>query len=478
MGACDGRLRGVFCLWNGMAVFGMRAGVWIKSILDRPAGMLTAAFALLIIIGWFLLLLPISHAREPVVALDALFTATSAVCVTGLIVVDTGTDFSPFGQGVILVLIQLGGLGIMTFAALALQVLGRSLSFRHSASLHDVFYQTESAASLRSDLKWIVGLTLGCEIVGALLLYPAFQSTPAGEPPVFSAVFHAISAFCNAGFSLHADSLAGYRSSSLVMLTVMMLVVVGGLGHTTLIELLRRLRRRVFERGAPHRSWSLNTKTVMATSTGLLGGGFLLLLVIGIERVSAGDGGLGWVDALFQSVCARTAGFNTVDMATVPIASQLVLVALMFIGGSPGSCAGGIKTTTFALALVYLRARLVGRQDVTLFHRRVAQRTISRMVVLVALALAWNTLGCILLAETELDGESRFALNDVLFEQVSAFATVGLSTGITPELSTVGKLWITLTMFVGRLGPLTAALVVLEPRTHATRYPEAHLMIG
>lgn len=366
----------------------------------------------------------------------------------------------------------------MTFAALALQVLGRSLSFRHSASLHDVFYQTESAASLRSDLKWIVSLTLGFEALGAVLLYPGFQSSPEGRQPLFSSVFHAISAFCNAGFSLYTDGLIAYRTSPLVMLTVMSLIVIGGLGHTTLIELLRRTRRRLFEPAAPHRVWSLNTKTVLATSGALLAAGFVLLLLTGLGHADMSNTGLRLLEGLFQSVTARTAGFNTVDIGAVPIASQLILVTLMFIGGSPGSCAGGMKTTTFALAVAYVRARLLGRPDVTLFRRRVGQRAIARVVVLIALALAWNILGCVLLAITELENQSRLALNDVLFEQISAFATVGLSTGVTAELSTPGKLWGTLTMFVGRLGPLTAALVVLAPRSRATRYPEAHVMVG
>ncbi|MBU0640962.1 MAG: ATPase [Planctomycetes bacterium] len=450
---------------------------WVKRCLTRPAGLLTSTFALLIVIGWVLLSLPIAHARAPVSVLDAFFTATSAVCVTGLVVVDTGADFSPFGQVVILALIQLGGLGIMTFAAIALQVFGRSISFRHSASLHDVFYQTESVASLRSDLKWIVGLTLVCEAVGAALLCPGLRAAPEGRLPAFSAVFHAVSAFCNAGFSLHEDSLTAYRGSPLVMPVIMTLIVVGGLGHTTLIELLRRARRRVLEHSAAHRAWSVNTKAVLWTSAALLGSGFVLLLLTGVGG-SGADLGSRLLDALFQSVTARTAGFNTVNIAALPIASQLILITLMFIGGSPGSCAGGVKTTTFALALAYLRARLFGRPDVTLFRRRVAQRNIARMVALIALALVWNAFGCALLAATELGGETRFALNDILVEQISAFATVGLSTGITPELSFAGKLWITLTMFVGRLGPLTVALVVVAPVSRATRYPEAHVMVG
>ncbi len=461
-----------------MVDLGVRLWAWIKRGLARPAGLLTATFVLLIVIGWALLTLPMAHAHEPFSALDALFTATSAVCVTGLIVVDTGTDLSPFGQIVVLILIQLGGLGIMTFAALGMQVLGRSLSFRYSASLHDVFYQAESAASLHSDLKWIVGLTLGFEALGALLLYPGFHATPGGHAPAFAAVFHAISAFCNAGFSLQTDSLTAYRGSALVMLTIMSLTVVGGLGHTTLIESLRRARDRLFRRSVPYRAWSLNSKIVLTTSAALLAAGFVLLLVIGMGPTDTPRARFHVLDALFQSVIARTAGFNTVDIATVPVAAQLILIMLMFIGGSPGSCAGGVKTTTFALSIAYVRTRLMGRQDVTLFRRRVAQRTVARMVVLVTLALAWNAFGCTLLALTEMHEHSHIALNDVLFEQISAFATVGLSTGITAQLSAAGKLWITLTMFVGRVGPLTAALVVLAPRSQATRYPEAHLMVG
>ena len=437
---------------------------------------MAVSFGLLILAGTVLLALPVAHVSGRVNLLDALFTATSAVCVTGLIVVDTGQDFTHFGQVVILVLIQLGGLGIMTFATLTAQLLLGRVSFRSQAVLTDAFYQREAAGALKKSLKRIVALTLVLEAGGALLLYADFKQAPDGHPPLFSAVFHSVSAFCNAGFSLHSESLTLYRGHFLTMLTIMVLIVSGGLGHTVVLEALSRAAGRLRRRRVLPIQWSLNSRVVLVTSAALIVAGTILLWGSGLG--ADGPGGLGALSAaLFQSITARTAGFNTIEIGALPTASLLVLASLMFVGGSPGSCAGGIKTTSVAVGLAYLRSQVRSEPDVSMFGRRLARSVVARAAVIVALAIVWNGIGCVILAATE-SARPNPPFEGLLFEQVSAFATVGLSTGCTNELSAMGKLWIMLTMFVGRLGPLTVAVMVMPQRTAEVRHPEEHLMIG
>lgn len=441
--------------------------------------MLAGTFLVLILVGTALLAMPFAHAEHAraVHPLDALFTATSAVCVTGLIVVDTGRDFSTAGQVIILVLIQLGGLGIMTFAALAAQVIGGRLSFRSQAALYDSFYQRDAAGKIGRDLKRILLLTFLFEAIGTALLFAEFRRQAGGHPPFFTALFHSISAFCNAGFSLYSDSLINYRARPLITTTIATLIVLGGLGHSVLLESARRIARRLTNRRNESVLLSLHSRTVLLTSFGLILFG---AIAIGGLGLTVGERTIGEkiANAMFQSITARTAGFNTVDIASLPAASLLVLMALMFVGGSPGSCAGGIKTTSFAVWLAHLRAKLTSAKDVTLLERRLPEEIVARAAVVGGLALIWNAIGCVLLAATELPHLAHATMIDVMFEQISAFATVGLSTGITPELSIAGKLWIITTMFVGRVGPLTAALAVMSRERADIRYIEERVMIG
>lgn len=445
-------------------------------LLGRPEGALAGTFVLLILIGSILLALPVSHAGDRVGVLGALFTATSAVCVTGLVVVDTGRDFTPFGQVVILALIQLGGLGIMTFAAVGAQMLGKRLSFRSQAVLFDTFYQQDAAAALRHSLRRIIVMTFVIELIGVVVLYSGFRRQSAGHSPLFSAVFHSVSAFCNAGFSLYGDSLTLYRGHVVTMVAVMGLIILGGAGHTVVLEALSRGIRRL--RGKRNRTitWSLNSRVVLRMSAVLIVVGASFFLVFGL-----GDDGGGPLErvmnAVFQSVTARTAGFNTVDIGHLPLASLLVLVGLMFVGGSPGSCAGGIKTTSLAVWYAHFRSKLRTAKDAVLFGRRLPEELVARAAVIGGLAVLWNGLGCIILAITESSG-GGISFESLLFEQVSAFATVGLSTGVTPHLSSAGALWIVATMFVGRLGPLTAAFLVMPQQAARIRFPEERLMIG
>ncbi|UCD27959.1 MAG: ATPase [Planctomycetota bacterium] len=442
--------------------------------ISRPEGVLVGVFAGLILVGTLLLSLPFAHARHGVGKLDALFTATSAVCVTGLVVKDTGQDFTLFGQVVILGLIQLGGLGIMTFAAFALQIMGQKMSFRSQAALYDMFYQQNAATRFRKNLKWIVLLTLIIECIGIILLFLSLPPDIEPKEALYTSVFHAVSAFCNAGFSIYNDSMVRLQGNLTFMTTISILIILGGLGYTVLIEISRRSWYKLSRRPQPM-IWSLNTRVVLMTSLTLILVGAVIFDTLGLT----GDLRSRTGNAIFQSITARTAGFNTVDIGVLPTVALLWLIFLMFVGGSPGSCAGGIKTTSLAIWVARLRARLRHREDVTIARRRIPVDLVRRTGLLVGTAAVFNLIGITILSITEMgDSHANVRLEDILFEQVSAFATVGLSTGLTPALTTIGKLWIIVSMFVGRLGPLTIALMVMDRKPTAVRMPEERLMIG
>jgi trk system potassium uptake protein TrkH len=290
-------------------------------------------------------------------------------------------------------------------------------------------------------------------------------------------VFHSVSAFCNAGFSLYSDSLASWTGNPLFIATVAVLVIAGGLGHVVLEELSARLRR-VTPDGSTReaRGLSCHSRLVLVGSLTLL-----LLGWIGLALTSSSPGGMPGGErlggSLFQSVSARTAGFSTWEIGSLSPAALLLLVFLMFVGGSPASCAGGIKTTTFAVWLAGIRSKLKGTDDVSLMGRTVPAGVTARAGLLVGLAVVWNFLGLLVLTTSERQGRPA-VVQEALFEQVSAFGTVGLSTGLTPGLTTIGKLWIALTMFVGRLGPLTLATWMTRNGAVRVKYPEGRILIG
>lgn len=442
-----------------------------------PQAVLVGSFAGLILLGALLLRLPFAHQEETIGFLDCLFTATSAVCVTGLIVVDTGSDFTFAGQMIILALIQLGGLGVMTFGTAAFALFGKRLSLQSQAAVHDSMFQQDFAASFRSVFWTIVFLSLAVEGVGAVLLWQGLNTALGAPGSLFSAVFHAISAFCNAGFSLYPNSLMDFSSNPVILPTVMALIVIGGLGHDVCRDLLNRfLQSLAFWRTKPYRRRNLNSKVVLAMSGFLLVAGFIGLLLLGLPEKTTGFSNR-MAQAAFQSVTARTAGFNTIEIGQLPLASLLFLMGLMFIGGSPGSCAGGVKTTTVAIWLAQIRAGMQDRGEAHLFGRRISRSVVAKASVLLSLGILWNLLGIGVLSITE-SNHGNFLLQDIAFEQISAFATVGLSTGITAALSSIGKLWIIITMFIGRLGPLTIMLLVVRKKYARVRYPVGKVMIG
>lgn len=421
-------------------------------------------------------LLPGLYSGEELSWLDALFTATSAVCVTGLIVVDTATYFTAAGQAWILLLIQLGGLGIITFTTVIIVALGRRLSLRHealSAGSREIAPHVDYSRLTRD----VIVFTFVIEGIAAALLYVFWIPRLGISGAAWPALFHSISAFCNAGFSTFSDSLMGFQDHPGILGAVMALIVLGGIGFLTLEEIslwaaAQRTRRRF--------RISLHSRLVLAISGALLLTGWVMFALFE-WRLTLAEMPV-WeklLNALFMSVTARTAGFNTVDYAEVTTSSDFLTILLMMIGGSPGSAAGGLKTTTVALIGLLAWARLRGNEVTSVWGRSVPEETIQRSVGLFVVAFGMVTAAIFAYTATELGAQGHLAQEagflKYMFEGVSAFNTVGLSMGVTAGLTTAGK-WVTIVlMFLGRVGPLTfAAAIALSAPTSAGQFRYAY----
>jgi trk system potassium uptake protein TrkH len=437
------------------------------------------SFALLIALGTLgLLIIPGLYVGPRLGFVDALFTATSAVCVTGLIVVDTATYFTPLGQAWIALLIQLGGLGILTFTTLIISLLGRraTLGVEEAAGGHAYVARHVDSHTL---LRAVILSTLTLEALGAVVLWLCWRGDLGAGAAVWPAAFHAISAFCNAGFSVFSDSLTRFQSSPITLGAISALIVTGGIGFIVLADLRARFWSRTTRRLATH------TRLVVATTGMLLVGGTLLFLFFESANQLAH---LSWpgrtINAFFMSVTARTAGFNTIDYGAATSPSLFLTILLMVIGGAPGSTAGGLKVTTLALLLLALRARLRGAAFVSVGERTIPEETVQRAAGLAIAGLAFLAVVILLLSMTELSWTAVGARTDfvqILFEAHSAFGTVGLSTGVTPLLSAAGRVIVTCVMFVGRVGPLTiaSAMVLARARTRPRyRFPHEDVAIG
>jgi trk system potassium uptake protein len=400
----------------------------------------------------------------------ALFTATSAVCVTGLIVVDTETYWSRFGQVAILVLIQIGGLGIMTLATLVAAMLSRRMGLR-ARLVAQAETKAMTAADIRRVIRNIVFFTLSCELVVAVVLAARFLIAYGQAPgqAIYGGVFHAVSAFNNAGFSIHADNLMRYVADPWINLVVAAAVITGGLGFPVIFELARSWRRP--------KTWTVLTRiTVLTTVTLLVAGTIAIAAAEARNHQTLGPltGGNKLVGAFFASTVARTAGFNTVDVAAWRPETLLIHDILMFIGGGSAGTAGGIKVTTFGLLAYVIWSEMRGQPDVTVGRRRISS-TNQRQ----ALAVALLGIGLVVPSALLLLVLSPFPFDVVLFEAVSAFATVGLSTGITDDLTTPAQLLLAVLMFVGRTGPLTlASALAVRERARRYRLPEERTVVG
>jgi trk system potassium uptake protein len=446
-----------------------------------PARLFVLSFVLLIGMGTIgFLALPGLYTAEPLSPLDALFTATSAVCVTGLIVVDTATYFTPLGQAYVLLLIQLGGLGMITLTSLVITSLGFRLSLRQE-DLARSYTNLHPHISPRRLITDIVIFTLAVEAIGAVLLYAAFVPEFGRSGAVWPAVFHSISAFCNAGFSIFSDSLMTFDTAPGILIPVMALIVLGGIGFLTLEEVVLRFRNRKNDRRAT--SLSLHSKIVLTTTALLLVVGWILFAAfewsISLDGLHSGNK---LVNALFMSVTARTAGFNTVDYAGTATNSNFLTILLMSVGGSPGSTAGGLKTTTIAIIGLVAYSRLRGYEHTSLWNRSIRKETTDRAVGVFVLAFGLLTTAIFLLTSTELlwiDQTDARRFLPIMFEAVSAFNTVGLSMGVTGDLSSSGRAITIIMMFVGRVGPLAfaSALAARHARRHF-RYAHENVTIG
>lgn len=439
--------------------------------LNSPALMIVAGFFTAVVVGTALLMLPIAR-QGPGGAnwLDALFTATSSVCVTGLITVDTLTYWTPFGHVVILALIQIGGFGVMSFSALLGIVLARHLGLRTKI---EVAKETKSAGvgHVGRVLIGVVKVSLLTEAVTALLLALRFFFGYGYGPgrAVWEGIFHAVSAFNNAGFALYTDNLVGFVGDPWICLPIAAAVITGGLGFPVLFELRRQYRR-------PAR-WSMHTKIVLSGSATLLVAGTVFLtLVEWTNRATLGDlsSGQRLLAAFFQSVIARTAGFNSIDISQMHPVSWMGTDILMFIGGGPAGTAGGLKITTFAVLFFILWTEIRGGTAVNIFGKRLSQSVYRQAITVVLLALA-----LIVISTMALMFISDFGQERLLFEVVSAFGTVGLSTGITAGLPPAGQLILVALMFIGRLGPVTlASALALRSRVPHYEYPTERPLIG
>ncbi|HNZ54043.1 MAG TPA: potassium transporter TrkG [bacterium] len=434
---------------------------------------LVFSFLMLIFSGMLLLKLPFaSHAGTTWV--DALFTATSAVCVTGLIVVDTPVHFTMFGQIVIIILIQLGGIGIMTFAASFIFAFNRKLPLSNRMMMEESFMQGAADIKLSELLRFIIKYTFIFEISGAFLFFMTLDENNLFKRLYFS-VFHSVSAFCNAGFSTYSDSLMRYRGNISVNIITMILIIAGGIGFLVTYEIKSKLKGLFFNRRKKTRLrnyyiFSLHTWLVLVTTVILIISGTVLIFTI--ESLSGNSVSL--LESLFQSVTSRTAGFNTVEISNLSKATLLIIAALMFIGGSPGSAAGGIKTSTFA---VIISMMFMGRnhfEDVVIRNRQLPKRTVYQALMVFIFASVIIFFTVVLVSAFDPEKETIA----VLFESVSAFGTVGLSTGITPYLTEISKIIITITMFCGRIGSLTIFSIILSKEKNPGRLAEERVLIG
>ncbi|AGL03399.1 TrkH family potassium uptake protein [Desulfoscipio gibsoniae] len=442
----------------------------IKKRINPPL-FIILGFAVIILIGTVLLALPVSSSSgNSLGLLDSLFTATSAVCVTGLVVFDTGTKYSSFGEIIIMILIQLGGLGFMIFGVTTAVLLGKKIGLKQRLLIQESTHAISTAGLVKLSLNILI-ITLVFETVATIILTVRWYGEMGLFKAVYYALFHSVSAFNNAGFSLWPDSLTRYVGDPVVNLVISALFITGGIGFIVIMDLYVK------------RQWqklSLNSKIVLVTSGLLSVAGFVVVFILeSFNSQTFGELNFSqrlWA-AYFQGVVPRTAGFNTIEIGQMIAASQLFIIFLMFIGASSGSTGGGIKTNTFAILILSLFAITRGRNEISVFHRTVTVEIILRSLAVIIASMGVIITASFLLTITEHSTQRDFL--EILFEATSAFGTVGLSMGLTGDLSPLGKLIIIITMFIGRLGPLTMAFALaqkgIKPKI---RYTEEKILIG
>lgn len=440
-----------------------------------PPRLFVGSFAILILVGTLgLLFLPGLYTGEPLDWIDALFTSTSAVCVTGLIVEDTATYFTMAGQAWLLLLIQLGGLGMIAFSSIIITALGKRLSLRHEAFSNDLS-RAAPHVNMRQLTFDVLRFTIAIELLGAIILYVLWISHMGWVDAAWPAVFHSVSAFCNAGFSTFSNSLMSFQKAPATLIVIMSLIVAGGLGFLAMEEI--HLRYVAGQQNKIFRI-SLHSRIVVVTTIALILGGWVLFASFekdaSLRHLSIADQA---TNSLFLSVTARTAGFNSVDYSQASDSANFLTIILMMIGGSPGSTAGGIKTTTFALIGLVAWSRFMGYESTSFAGRSIPKETTERAIGLFVMAFGLVTVGILLLTAIQ-PAQDRFLSQ--MFEVVSAFNTVGLSMGETPALNNRGRLLMVVLMFLGRVGPLTlaSAIAIGQYRRSNFRYSYEDVIVG
>lgn len=450
------------------------------------AQIITLGFLFFIIVGTILLWLPISS-NEKTYIWDAFFTSTSAVCVTGLTVVTTIEHWTLFGQIVIISLIQIGGWGAMTFATVLLMILNKRISLRERLIIQESINHNSLSGIVRT-VKKIVYSSIVVEAIGAFFLSFKFIPEFGIADGIYKSIFHSISAFCNAGFDIIGDSsLNPYVDSILVNLVITSLIIVSGLGFSVWFDIAKTAKQKLnwtTKRKKYFSKFSLQTKIVITVTTILVLGGTILFFIFEFDNPDT-IGKLSikgkLLSSFFQSVAPRTAGFATIDLSSMNYASKFLYIILMFIGGSPGGTAGGMKTVTVSIIFLSIISVIKGKQNITAFRRKISFLYLQKSLTIVIMGLTIVIASTMLLTFTEKFGDTKYEFMDLLFESVSAIGTVGSTLSLTPHLTLVGKMIITLLMFIGRLGPMTVALALTERNSKAVNkidYPEENLLVG
>lgn len=438
-----------------------------NKISSNPPLVLALAFALLITLGGLLLSLPfVSKSGQATSLFDSFFTASSASCVTGLTTVNTAGHWNLYGQIIIIFLIQIGGLGVMSFASLIPLILGEKFGLKSRQILREQFNIKNLNGMIRL-FRYVLIFTFSVELIGALILSISFIPKFGIKTGIWYSVFHSISAFCNAGFDILGDSIILYKDDFIINICLELLTIIGGLGFIVTGELYYKKDLKKI---------STHSKIVLIV-TGLL----ILLGTLGFFILEKSGGvladqslGSSILQASFQSVVARTSGFSSVDLAKIKDSTALLLMTLMFIGGSPGSTAGGIKTTTFAVLILSTVSIVKGERETIVFDRHIDDQVVKK-----ALAIFTISISIVMLLTFTLSISENFKTIDILFETVSALATVGTSKGITSDFSNLGKILITICMYIGRLGPITMGYAFgMKAKDRLLRYPECFINIG
>jgi len=448
--------------------------VFKRKNIYTPVQILAIGFAILIFTGGILLSLPIaSQSGEATPFIDCIFTSTSAVCVTGLVTVDTGTHWNYFGKTVIMSLIEIGGLGFMSVATLAFLLLGKRITLKERLIMKEAM-NSNSLQGLVKMMKYILIFTISVQIMGAVLLSTQFIPEFGMAKGIYYSVFHSISAFCNAGFDLmgNFNSVTAYANNSVVILTIAALIVIGGLGFYVWAEIYNCKNIKKL---------SLHSKVVIYMTLSLIAIGAILMYLFEMNNPNTMQGMSTkgkFLSSIFASITPRTAGFNSISLDKMTTGGNFLTIILMFIGGSPGSTAGGIKTATAVVLFMTVVSVVKGREDTEIFQKRINKEIVYKALVITVISLALVIAVTMILSITE---EQSIPLEYFLYEATSAFGTVGLTLGLTTKLTFIGKITICLTMYSGRVGPLTIILALAKRKkadSGMIKYPEDKILIG